>query len=55
MCEGSTKKLEDSIQAVKLLVQQKMIFKKKDEIGLVLFGSDGIFSFFFLFYKRMKK
>jgi hypothetical protein len=42
MCRKSTAHLEGAIKAVNLLVQQKMLFKPKDEVALVLFGTKGI-------------
>ena len=38
---GSTENLEKAIQTVSLLVQEKILFKPKDEIGLVLMGTKG--------------
>ena len=40
MGEGSPTRIESAVKAVKMLVQQKLLFKPKDEIGLVLFGTD---------------
>eukprot|EP01102_Stenamoeba_stenopodia_P012456 TRINITY_DN3947_c0_g2_i1.p1 TRINITY_DN3947_c0_g2~~TRINITY_DN3947_c0_g2_i1.p1 ORF type:complete len:754 (+),score=228.50 TRINITY_DN3947_c0_g2_i1:208-2469(+) len=41
MCEGSSVRLEGAVKAVTLLVQQKLLFGPKDEIGVVLFGTKG--------------
>ena len=41
MCQESTEKLESAIETVNLLLQQKILFKPKDQVGLVLFGSTG--------------
>ena len=38
---GNTTPLEGAISAVNLFVQQKMLFKPKDEVGVVLFGTEG--------------
>eukprot|EP00011_Vannellida_sp_DIVA3-517-6-12_P007195 CAMPEP_0114621812 /NCGR_PEP_ID=MMETSP0168-20121206/9418_1 /TAXON_ID=95228 ORGANISM="Vannella sp., Strain DIVA3 517/6/12" /NCGR_SAMPLE_ID=MMETSP0168 /ASSEMBLY_ACC=CAM_ASM_000044 /LENGTH=721 /DNA_ID=CAMNT_0001833015 /DNA_START=11 /DNA_END=2176 /DNA_ORIENTATION=- len=37
---GNTTPLEGAVSAVNLFVQQKMLFKPKDEVGVVLFGTE---------------
>ena len=39
--EGHISPLAAAIKAVSLLIQQKLLFGQKDEIGLVLFGTQG--------------
>eukprot|EP01094_Clydonella_sp_ATCC50884_P012155 TRINITY_DN2207_c0_g1_i1.p1 TRINITY_DN2207_c0_g1~~TRINITY_DN2207_c0_g1_i1.p1 ORF type:complete len:785 (-),score=247.92 TRINITY_DN2207_c0_g1_i1:306-2513(-) len=40
MTAGGTSRLEAAVKAVHMLVQQKILFKPKDDIGVVLFGSE---------------
>eukprot|EP01104_Vermistella_antarctica_P009440 TRINITY_DN242_c2_g1_i1.p1 TRINITY_DN242_c2_g1~~TRINITY_DN242_c2_g1_i1.p1 ORF type:complete len:766 (-),score=263.58 TRINITY_DN242_c2_g1_i1:75-2372(-) len=39
MSEGGSDKLSNAIKSVQILLQQKMLFSKKDEVGIVLFGT----------------
>ena len=47
MVGNSTADLEGAVKAVNLFIQQKILFKPKDEVGLVLFGTEGCFLPFF--------
>ena len=42
--EGHISPLAGAVKAVSLLIQQKMLFGQRDEIGLVLFGTSGGFT-----------
>jgi ATP-dependent DNA helicase 2 subunit 2 len=40
MKQGEPSRISSALKAVSMLVQQKLLYKPKDEIGLVLFGTD---------------
>jgi len=45
----STKLVEDCVQGISRLIEKKILFYPKDQVGLVLFGTNGAYYWHCLF------